>query len=168
MTLSMPSMPVAGLPRRLAALIYDSLLLLALWFATAALLLAASGGLLSQPDRPPWLLLLERVSLLLVTFLFWGGFWTHGGQTLGMRAWRLKLVRDEGGPISWHQAVQRCLAAVLSLAPLGLGYLWVLIDPHRRAWHDRLSGTRVVVLPKNREKYSLPPQRHGDAEKGIR
>lgn len=147
----MPPTPAAGLLRRLAALLYDSLLLLALWFATAALLLAASGGLLSQPDRPPWLLLLEQISLLLVTFLFWGGFWTHGGQTLGMRAWRLKLVGDDGSPISWQQAARRCLAALLSLAPLGLGYLWILIDPQRRAWHDRLSGTRVVVVPKNRK-----------------
>ena len=150
MTPSIPLTPAAGLLRRLAALLYDSLLLLALWFATAALLLAASGGLLSQPDRPPWLLLLEQTSLLLVTFLFWGGFWAHGGQTLGMRAWRLKLVDDYGSPISWQRAARRCLAALLSLAPLGLGYLWILIDPQRRAWHDRLSGTRVVVLPKNR------------------
>lgn len=146
----MPSTPPAGLARRLAALLYDSLLLLALWFLTSALLLAASGGLLSQPDRPLWLLVLLRASLLLVTFLFWAGFWTHGGQTLGMRAWRLKLVDTDGGPVSWRQAVLRCLAALLSLVPLGLGYLWILLDPQRRAWHDRLSGTRIVVLPKIR------------------
>ena len=143
--------PAAGLFRRLAALFYDSLLLLALWFATSALLLAASGGQLSMPGRPLWLLWLLRASLLAVTFLFWAGFWTHGGQTLGMRAWRLRLVSDDGGPITWPQAARRCLAASLSLAALGLGYLWILIDPQRRAWHDRLSGTRVVVLPKNRE-----------------
>lgn len=145
----MPSTHPAGLPRRLAALLYDSLLLAALWFVTAALVLAASRGLLSLPDRPLWLLYLLRAGLLLVTFLFWAGFWTHGGQTLGMRAWRLKLVGDTGGPISWRQAVGRFLAAFVSLAPLGLGYLWILIDPQRRAWHDRLSGTWVVVLPKN-------------------
>ncbi len=150
MTPSTPSTPTAGLLRRLAALVYDSLLLLALWFVSAALVLAASGGLLSQPERPLWLLYLLRTSLLLVTFLFWAGFWTHGGQTLGMRAWRLKLVDEDGGPISWQQAARRCLAAVLSLAALGLGYLWILIDPQRRAWHDRLSGTRIIVLPKNR------------------
>lgn len=136
--------------RRLAALLYDSLLLLALWFTTAAVLLAASGGRLSQPDRPSWLLIGEQASLLVVTFLFWAGFWTHGGQTLGMRAWRLKLVGMDGGTISWPQATRRCLAALLSLAPFGLGYLWILVDPQRRAWHDRLSGTRVVVLPRNR------------------
>ena len=147
----MPSTLPAGLPRRLAALLYDSLLLAALWFVTAALVLAASNGLLSQPDRPPWLLYLLRAGLLLVTFLFWAGFWTHGGQTLGMRAWRLKLVGDQGGPISWRQAMGRFLAAFVSLAPLGLGYLWILIDPQRRAWHDQLSGTRVIVLPRNRD-----------------
>jgi uncharacterized RDD family membrane protein YckC len=150
MTLTAPAPPTAGLLRRLAALLYDSLLLLALWFATSALVLAVSGGLLSQADRPLWLLYVLRTCLLLVTFLFWAGFWTHGGQTLGMRAWRLKLVNDQGGPVSWPQAAWRCLAALLSLAPLGLGYLWILIDREQCAWHDRLSGTRVVVLPKAR------------------
>jgi uncharacterized RDD family membrane protein YckC len=135
-----------GLARRLAAMLYDGLLLAALWFATTALLLAVSGGHLADPDRSLWLLVALRVSLLLVTLLFFAGFWVHGGQTLGMRAWRLKLVSANGGPVSWNQAVWRFAAAIPSVGLLGIGLLWVLIDRERCAVHDRLSGTRLILL----------------------
>lgn len=142
-------MTSAPLWRRLAALAYDSLLLLALWFATAALILLLSGGRLAAPYRPLWLLIVEQLALLAVTWGFFTGFWTHGGQTLGMRAWRLKLVAANGGPVTIATASCRLLAAVVSLGALGLGYWWVLIDRDRCAWHDRWSGTRVTVVPKN-------------------
>lgn len=142
------ALPAAGLSRRLLALLYDLLLLVALWLLTTALLLAATGGQLAARDRPLWELYLLRSALVGVTFLFCAGFWTHGGQTLGMRAWRLKLESADGRPVSWSQAARRFAAAGLALAPAGLGYLWVLIDREHRAWHDRLSGTRVVLLPK--------------------
>ena len=76
------------------------------------------------------------------------GFWKHGGQTLGMRAWKIKGLREDGAPLSVRDAAVRYLAAILSALPLGLGYLWSLFDPHRRAWHDRLSHTMLVVLEK--------------------
>jgi hypothetical protein len=81
-------------------------------------------------------------------FLFYGWFWTHGGQTLGMRTWRLRLVRADGGPITWHITAIRFGSALLALAPLGLGLWWALFDKDKRAWHDRLSGTRLIVTPK--------------------
>lgn len=148
MTEIIPPYPPAGLARRLAALLYDSLLLVALWFVSSALFLAASGGLLAAPDRPQWLLYGFRLALLLVAFGFYGWFWTHGGQTLGMRAWRLKLVSLDGGPVRLSAAIRRLLAALVSSAALGLGFLWVWVDRDGCAWHDRLSGTRVVQLPK--------------------
>ena len=143
-----PSLPAAGLLRRLAAILYDSLLLSALWFTVATTLLALSGGRLSAPDRPLWLLYVFRATLLLVTFLFFGWFWTRGGQTLGMRAWRLKVIADREQPLTWTQATRRFAAAGLSWAVLGLGFLWIIVDSEKRAWHDSLSATRVVVLPK--------------------
>jgi uncharacterized RDD family membrane protein YckC len=145
-----PEWPAPGMLRRLGAIIYDWLLLAALWFATTAIFVAASGGLLASPDRPLLLLNALRVALLLVTFLFFGYFWTRGGQTLGMRAWRLKLISTDGGPVSRVQAVRRFAAAFLSAVPCGLGFLWVLVDPEKLAWHDRLSDTRLVRLPKTR------------------
>lgn len=137
-----------GLARRLAALLYDGLLVIALWFLAAALLLAVSGGRLADPDRPQWLLHALRVSLLLVTFLFFAGFWTNGGQTLGMRAWRLKLLGADGGPVSWKQALWRFAAAIPSLGIFGLGLFWMLLDREHCAAHDRLSRTRLVLLAK--------------------
>jgi uncharacterized RDD family membrane protein YckC len=143
-------LPAPSLLRRLAAFFYDCLLLTALWMVTGALVLAASSGQLADPHRPAWLLYAFRSLLLLVPALFFSWFWTHGGQTLGMRAWRLKVVSADGGAVTWKAAGQRLAAACLSAALLGLGFLWVLVDRDRQAWHDRLSGTRLVVLPKRR------------------
>lgn len=139
-----------GLPRRLAALFYDGFLLVALWFAMNALLLALSSGRLAAADRPDWLLYVQRLVLAGVTFCFFAWFWRHGGQTLGMRAWRLRLEGQNGGAISLDQAAKRSLAALISFAALGLGYFWVLVDREGRSWHDRLSGTRLVLVPKGR------------------
>jgi uncharacterized RDD family membrane protein YckC len=130
-------------------MVYDSLLLAGIWFAVSALLLAASGGRLADPDRPIWLLHTLQACLVLVTFLFFAGFWKHGGQTLGMRAWRLKLISYDGGAVSWKQVLWRFAAAIPSLGAFGLGLLWTLIDRNRCAGHDRLSGTRLVLLTKN-------------------
>lgn len=139
----------APLWRRLAAMLYDSLLLVALWMTVVALLMLLSGGRLAAEERPAWLLVAEQLALLTVTWGFFAGFWTHGGQTLGMRAWRLKLTDTTGGPVRLTNASLRMLTALLSLAVCGLGYLWVLVDREHLAWHDRLSGTRVVLLPKH-------------------
>jgi uncharacterized RDD family membrane protein YckC len=140
--------PAPSLVRRLAAIIYDGLLLAALWFIATALLLAISGGQLADPNRPSWLLHTLRASLLLVTFVFFAGFWTHGGQTLGMRAWRLKLISASGNPVDWKLALRRFAAAIPSLGALGLGLFWMLFDREHCALHDRLSGSRLVLLAK--------------------
>jgi uncharacterized RDD family membrane protein YckC len=73
-------------------------------------------------------------------------FWTRGGQTLGMRAWRLKVLRDDGQPLTIQDALLRYVAAILSWAALGLGFLWILVDSDGLAWHDRISKTRLVIL----------------------
>jgi len=142
-------MTPAPLWRRLAAMAYDALLLTALWMLTVALLMIISGGSLAATDRPFWLLLIEQLLLLAVTWGFFAGFWAHGGQTLGMRAWRLRLIRSDGGPVTLVTASVRMLTAFLSLAVAGLGYAWMLFDRDRLTWHDRLSKTRVVVDPKS-------------------
>lgn len=82
---------------------------------------------------------------VLAGFHLW--FWTHGGQTLGMRAWRIRVVRADGAPLTAGDAARRYLAAALSLLPLGMGFWWALLDPARLAWHDRLSDTRLIRVP---------------------
>lgn len=138
-----------GLARRALAVLYDGLLLIAIWFGVSALVMAMSAGLLAEPDRPLWLASMHRISLILATLGFFGGFWTHGGQTLGMRAWRLRLVGSVGhGAITWKQSALRLAGACLSIGALGLGFFWIWIDPKRRTWHGRLSGTQLILLPK--------------------
>ena len=145
----MPALPErAGLPRRLAAMLYDSLLLLALLMAATALLLLLTGGEAIDPRTHPALEILYRLVLVVLIVGFFGLPWTRSGQTLGMATWRLRVEREDGRLLTWGDSLRRLGWALLSLLPLGLGFAWVLVDPERRAWHDRLSRTRVVVLPK--------------------
>jgi uncharacterized RDD family membrane protein YckC len=136
-----------GLWRRLAAIFYDSLLLLSVLFVATIPLVFVPDSLRGSSG----VRLAVQAYLLVVSYLFFAGFWTHGGQTLGMRAWRLRLVSsDSGQGVSWTQALRRFLAAILSWACAGLGFLWVLVRPDRRAWHDLLSGSQLVLLPKRK------------------
>ena len=134
----------AGLLRRLGAMLYDGLLLAGVMIVAAIPLpffqLAA--------DVSVWVRTLIQIYLVLVCFLFFGWFWTHGGQTLGMRAWRLQLRGMDGQDLAWSTAVVRFGGALLSWLALGLGFFWVALDPQNRAWHDRLSKSIVVVLPR--------------------
>jgi uncharacterized RDD family membrane protein YckC len=138
------AMKTAGLLRRLGAMAYDTLVVAALLMLAGFAALALTGGEAIAAGR-----LWFRFLLLLVIAGFFCGFWMRGGQTIGMRAWRLKLVSDRvpDGEVSLPQALGRIAAACLSALPAGLGYLWVLLDRGGLAWHDHLSGTRVVLLP---------------------
>lgn len=138
----------AGLLRRLGAVLYDGLLLVAVLMVTTALFLPFTGGRALDPQERPVLEWIYRATLLLVTVAFFGVFWTRRGQTLGMASWRLRIEREDGGTLTWGHTVRRLAAALLSWLPFGLGYLWILVDPQRRAWHDRLSGTRILVMPR--------------------
>lgn len=126
--------------RRCAAAFYDAFLLLALWMVAVTFDTVARDFL--NLDRS-WQAL--RAYLFLVGLLFFGWFWTHGGQTLGMRAWRLQLRANDGGPIGWPRASLRYAVAYLSWGVAMLGVLWCLIDRRGRAWHDIASGTELVV-----------------------
>jgi uncharacterized RDD family membrane protein YckC len=134
-----------SLLRRLAAMLYDSLLVIALVFVINALAL----GLLSQLSQqqvlsPP---LVQALTVLSI-FGFFSLFWIKNGQTLGMQAWRIKLVDFDGNPPALPRALLRCLGACISAGCLGLGYLWCLVDRNKRYWHDYLSRTELILLPK--------------------
>lgn len=139
-----PKLSPPGLLRRLAAILYDWLLLIGTMIVGSLPMVWLLGG----APRTLGAQIAFRLFLAAIAFGFFSWFWTHGGQTLGMRAWRLRLVSSSGGPVSWRQAFLRFAGAILSLACLGLGYLWVMHDKERRAWHDRLSDTRLELLPK--------------------
>ena len=140
-----------GLLRRLAAIGYDGLLLIALYVLAAALVVLPAGMLfgVEEPAGDALVRLLLQLLLTLISLGFFVGFWLHGGQTLGMRAWRIQVVRADGHALHAGNALLRALAALLSLAPLGLGFLWMLVDRERLTWHDRISATRLVLLHKS-------------------
>lgn len=143
-----PAPAPAGLLRRLGAMLYDGLLLLAVLMVATGLFLPLTGGEAISPREHPALEFVYRAVLVVLTVGFFGIFWTRRGQTLGMASWRVRVEREDGALLDWGDTLRRLAAALLSWLPLGLGFLWVLIDPQRRAWHDRLSRTRVVVVPK--------------------
>ncbi len=130
----------AGIWRRFGALLYDGLLLLAIWFISIAALLPIASPV------PPWL---AQIVVISETAIFYIYFWHKQGQTLGMRAWRLRLVTEAGQHVGWRHIGIRCLVGPFALACLGLGYLWIYVGSRRQAWHDRASSTYVVCLPKD-------------------
>ncbi len=140
---SSPSPVPAGLLRRLAAAGYDAMLLASILFVATVPIVALAHGQAVRPHQP-----LYVAYLATLVYAYFGWSWTRGGQTLGMRAWRIAVRAADGGDIGWGRAGLRLAAACLSWALAGLGYLALLVDPQRRTLHDRLSGTRVVVVPK--------------------
>ena len=128
-----------GLPRRLGAIGYDLLLLMAVWFFATLLVLPLSHGEAIAPGNP-----LYTSYLFMVTFAFFAWFWLHGGQTLGMRAWHIRVERFDGKPISPWQALLRFVVAVPSWLLMGMGFWWALFDREQLTWHDRYSETRLV------------------------
>ncbi len=143
---------VPGLFRRLAAILYDSVLVLALMAAAFTLVylpLALALGLEDLRQYPLYKHAMTAWMLFVgVGFHLW--FWTHGGQTLGMRAWRMRLFSADGGPVSLKQALIRYAVATVSLAAAGLGFLWILWQPDKLAWQDMASNTRLVLVDPNR------------------
>ncbi|HZP68040.1 MAG TPA: RDD family protein [Rudaea sp.] len=141
------SATLAGLGLRLLAAIYDLLPLCGLWFLAGVVALLATGGALDT-HRLAHKLLVQAL-VLGVTAAYFLVSWLRGGQTIGMRAWRLRVVRADGSPLHARDAVLRLVVAPVSLAALGLGFCWVFFDAERRAWHDLAAGTRVVRLEKS-------------------
>lgn len=128
----------AGFIRRSAALIYDTMILAAIFLLVTAIALWLNGG---TQVPAAWL----RSLFLLTTYAFYCWFWLHGGQTLGMRAWRLRLVDANDRSPTLRAVSVRFIAAIASWLACGLGHLWILFDARKRAWHDSISHTYVVV-----------------------
>ena len=130
-----------GLLRRLAALIYDTLLLFAVLFAATVPAVIVTGGEAVGPNHPAF-----TAYLLAVSYLYFGWCWTRSGQTLGMRAWRMRVRTREGEPLGWGRSLVRFTAAMVSIGAAGIGLLWVAFDRERLSLHDRLSATVLETV----------------------
>ncbi|MEJ1402666.1 MAG: RDD family protein [Candidatus Sedimenticola sp. (ex Thyasira tokunagai)] len=138
-----------GPARLLAAIIYDTLLVAGLLMLASTVVTLPVGWFLSEeamtalPQHP-----LFRLWLASVAPTFFIYFWLRGGQTLGMKSWNIMVIRTDGTPLKLADAILRFVGAIISWLALGLGFLWLLVDRENRTWHDRLSGTRLIMLEK--------------------
>jgi uncharacterized RDD family membrane protein YckC len=124
-----------GLPRRLASMVYEAVLLFAVGFFAAWLFFFASGGRDATAGAERHLLQLF-IGLVFAAYFLWS--WLRGGQTLAMKAWRIRLV-----DVTPVKALIRFVLAML-LVPTLISIMWSVFDRDRQFLHDRLAGTRLV------------------------
>jgi uncharacterized RDD family membrane protein YckC len=156
--------------RRIGAIVYDTLLVVAVMIVATIPFLPFLHGKVIVAKEVGAIAYLYNVWQIAIVFVFFGYFWTQKGRTLGMQAWRLRIVA-EGGSVTWIDAVKRLAIAavpwlpafvVLSIADrastrdplriigmfllaIGIGnYAIAWFDPLRRSWHDRFLRTRIV------------------------
>ena len=133
----------ASLGRRFGAILYDTLLVFALMFLATLPFIAIGAGEPVVAGDPVY-----QVTMLVVAYVFFTGFWWRVGRTLGMQSWRLSLETMDGRKPDLSSASLRFFGALISWLPAGLGFWWALWDRDNLCWHDRLSGTRLRYHPK--------------------
>lgn len=127
--------------RRTLCMVYDFLLLLAIWFVASLIFIVIVQDTSFTYFRPIY----QFYSLSIIGIYFiW--FWTHGGQTLAMQTWKIRVVSKDGKALTIKQAISRYLFAVIGITSFGFGIIWALFDRDRQFLHDRLAGTRIVKV----------------------
>ena len=127
---------------RLVAYILDTLVLFAIMFG--ALIVLVPVAFAARGAGGAAMLLLFLV-FIVVTIGYFPFFWARGGQTPGMKPFRLYVVRDlDGGPVSGGQAFLRLLGYWVNGVAFYIGFIWVFVDDRRRGWHDLIAGTLVI------------------------
>lgn len=128
-----------GLWRRILCMIYEFLLLIAVLFISGFIFHLVYHDTDSPYFRPVFQLYLLSVAGI---YLIW--FWTHGGQTLAMQTWKIRVISTNGGGISIWQAIARYFFAVTSISFFGCGIIWALFDREGQFLYDRLAGTKII------------------------
>ena len=134
------SITSAGFARRLGSASYEAILLLALLSVTALLPHVLLGAFAHRVASAT--VLWAHTFLVLLFYFQW--FWRHGGQTLAMKTWKIRLVTRTGQTVRPATALLRYALCWLSLILCGAGFLWALVDPDGQFLHDRLAGTRLI------------------------
>lgn len=131
----------SGFWRRFICLLYEALILLAVIFIASFLF-----HLILRDTSTAYFQPLYRSYLLIVMGYYFVWFWTHGGQTLAMQTWKIRVVTSDGQKLSSRKAITRYLLAVTGILCFGIGLLWALIDREHQYLHDRLAGTRLIKI----------------------
>jgi uncharacterized RDD family membrane protein YckC len=145
--------------RRILSLVYEALLLAALLWCASLVFRAIEIPLAVAHSRTVF-----QVYIFTLTGVYFTWQWAHGGQTLAMRAWRVRLVTRSGAGLNVLQAWLRYILATLGLVACGLGFLWALIDRERQFLHDRLLGTRLIRCERS-ASLQAPHEHDGEREK---
>lgn len=124
---------------RIAAMVYESLLVAAVLFVASFIIIPVVGEMTAAWQRH-----LFQFYITGVLFAYFTAFWLRSGQTLAMKTWRIRLINRDGGPITLKQALVRFFVALFGLLLAGIGFWWALIDRDRQFLHDRVAGTRLV------------------------
>ena len=135
-------METAGFIKRICALTYDSLVVIGIILSLTLALVWLNNG----PGESGSLVSYMQLSIIIFSGpLFYSYFWIKNqGQTLGMQAWRIKLVTAENKNITLKDSIKRCFFSII-LFP---GYLWILIGKDKLSWADILSNTKIINLRK--------------------
>lgn len=120
-------------------MLYDGVILLGLLIMASAVALPF-GDINKAAFQDFWFTLW----LLFVCFAYLAGCWRYGGMTVGMRAWRVKIVSGDGQLVSWPKCLLRLFVGIISISLFGLGILWALVDQKNRCWHDLAAGTLLI------------------------
>jgi len=141
---AMPKVHYAGFSRRLVSIVYESFLGFSVVFVGALAYVLAQGSPASTAQ-----VLAFRFSLFVVLGCYFIPQWAFRGQTLAMKTWRMRLETESGEDLSISRATLRYLAVWISFFFFGLGFLWALADKNRQFFHDRICGTRIVLLSRS-------------------
>ncbi len=137
----------ARLPRVLASVIYDAAILFAIIFVAAQWFPLIPENLQTSLGMK----IFKQTYVLGIGYLYFAYSWQHGGQTIGMKSWRIKIVssEDKSQALTWRQCAIRYAFAILSwLVLAGLGFVWILFSQKHESWHDTASKTRLIELTK--------------------
>jgi uncharacterized RDD family membrane protein YckC len=129
----------APLRHRLAAMVYELLLVVAVLFIASFVFIRIGGD-----AQTGWHRDLFRLFLLGMLFAYFYAFWRRSGQTLAMKTWRIRLVDLDGRLLHFRQAALRFVLALLGISLLGVSIIWALFDRDRQFLHDRLAKTRLI------------------------
>ena len=137
----MPQLARPGIMRRIFSMLYEILLLLAVLFFSAYIFLA-----LTHNPQSAAIKIVFQVYLVAIMAIYFVWFWCKGGQTLAMKTWRLRLVSAHGASVTLKQCGLRFVAAFIGIGLGGVSILWALIDRDRQFLHDRIAGTKIILL----------------------